>query len=227
MNTVQTTKTPFVIFLDIDGVLYKDLNDGSILKKARELFPKEEYWEDFYSNIAASHYFNKDAIKNLDSIINEIEKTYDVWIVISSSWRENHTLSELKNDIFGIHKFSNYIVDMTPNLKKEKFKKLCKEEDCNSRCRATEIQFWLNAHPEVTNFVVLDDDQREHLKQNFGEHFHSIDHSSLLNDKSTTEVLNQYKDYRLKSSTAYQTPKVEATSLDKDEDEEKSITIWV
>ena len=75
-------------------------------------------------------------------------------IVISSSWRQSSLESTLK-DITNPEApyvedkpdtLSNFTIDVTPRL------------DCNKYGRGDEIQWWLDRHPEVTNYVIIDDD---------------------------------------------------------------------
>ena len=67
-----------------------------------------------------------------------MKKTRPVWIVISSNWRENRTVEELQKTFFGIHKFSKYIVDKTPeNISRE---------DIGSYCPSTSHSEKYNSH---------------------------------------------------------------------------------
>ena len=81
-------------------------------------------------------------------LLKQIIDATQAKIVLSTSWREhwekstencNDTGKEI-NRIF--NKFDLNIFDKTPSV---------------SRCREDEIEAWLNKHPEVENFVVLDD----------------------------------------------------------------------
>lgn len=186
--------TPFAIFLDIDGVIYNSPNQNAVFKKVAELFPNEKecYSNKIYS-IAASYFFDKVALQNLDHLINEIEKSMQVWIVISSSWRENRTVEELKTTIFGIHNFSKYIVDKTPEeIPENEISSYCSKEShlkkYSSQCRASEIQYWLKQHPEVINFVVLDD-RDNHLSENFREKFVQTEYKTLLTEEISKKIL--------------------------------------
>ncbi len=81
-------------------------------------------------------------------LLRKIVDATSAGIVLSTSWREHWSknLAEcdstgvLINDIF--NKFGMQILDKTPEL--------------HAR-RETEIQCWLDKHPEVKSFVVLDD----------------------------------------------------------------------
>ena len=82
------------------------------------------------------------ACSNLQYIL---EQDRDVKIVISSSWRTMHTMVELQNILNSYGVEAARIIGKTP-------KKL-------SSSRASEINMWLNDNPNVTKFVVLDDDE--------------------------------------------------------------------
>ena len=78
--------------------------------------------------------------------VNFLQKLCDgtgVKIVISSSWKRSRSLSDLKM-LFHIHGLDQYVIDTTPNL--------------DSDGRGAEIETYLNAHPEIKQFVILDDE---------------------------------------------------------------------
>lgn len=92
--------------------------------------------------------FDTDAVKRLNTIV---EKT-GAKIVISSSWRIAHSLEYIFNMMkkFG---FVGEVIDRTPSVRGFKY------------ARGFQIQEWLDEHPEVTHFAILDDDSdMEHLK---------------------------------------------------------------
>lgn len=65
-------------------------------------------------------------------------------VVVSSTWRIFHSVLEL-NCILREHGFIGSIYGTTPVHK--------------DRARGNEIDEWLAAHPEVTSYVILDDEQ--------------------------------------------------------------------
>lgn len=80
--------------------------------------------------------------KKLDLIVKIIQAT-SAKIVVSSSWKRNKTLKELKEKLRGFNPlFVKSIIDVTPNI---------------SPYRGEEIQYYLNIH-EIDSYVILDDD---------------------------------------------------------------------
>jgi len=117
-----------VIFLDIDGVL-------NVIPKGRDRFGGT---------------FHKEFEDNLKMIID----CTGAKIVISSSWRFDG-LDHMKA-MWDYRKLPGEVIDCTPDcaqlVSAEKFKFLDEVE------RGHEIQEWLDQHPEVTGFVIIDDD---------------------------------------------------------------------
>lgn len=95
------------------------------------------------------------AIGRVARIIRDTEAR----VVISSSWRwDTQSMDRLLEQLkaFGIEPVDTTILDMRVNMS-----------------RADEIKLWLDQHPEVTDYVVLDDDimnipevGRHHIKTN-------------------------------------------------------------
>ena len=105
----------------------------------------------------------------LDSILvkrfKNIIKRTGASIVISSTWRKYpEFMSHLKTKLG--KKISEKIIDQTPILSLQ-----------GSRPRSDEIDAWLAEHPEVDNFIVIDDLSGEGLEK-YGERF--IHTSELL-----------------------------------------------
>ena len=118
-----------VIFLDFDGVL--------------NLIPQGH---DDYGGI-----FHPEFVDNLGRIIEET----DAKLVISSSWR--HMGLERLRMMWEHRGYPGEIIDVTPDLRwrtKEDAMELNEVE----YVRGDEIDSWLKLHPEVTNYVILDDD---------------------------------------------------------------------
>jgi hypothetical protein len=93
--------------------------------------------------------FHKHFVDNLKWIIEETNAK----IVISSSWRFSGLQSMI--DMWKERKYPGEIIDITPwnlpnvNPKLGFYQRLE---------RGHEIEDWLNRHPNVTNYVILDDD---------------------------------------------------------------------
>ena len=120
-----------IIFLDIDGVLRTNKSDQYWSEVTRKPIPKSIF----------DRYFDKQSI----SILNEIIHYTNVKVVITSTWRTQHTLDELRQ-IFKIRGFHGEIVDKTNILDN----------------RGEEIQEWLDTH-DVNKYVVIDDSIKDIL----------------------------------------------------------------
>lgn len=123
-----------VIFLDIDGVLNS-----------------EQFWEEQTQSFRYTAALNEgktddeiSVVANFDpqavALLNQLVKQTDAEIVVSSTWRSDYNIqfklryAGIKKPMYGITPFSK------------------------DRHRGTEIKKWLDDHPEVTNYVILDDD---------------------------------------------------------------------
>ncbi len=118
-----------VIFLDIDGVLVT----RNSIKYQYLNFPDD-----------TSIQFGKKAIKNLNKLIRLTKAK----IVISSTWRLFHSLEKLQN-IFEEQNIKGKIISTTS------VEKATIEEDIP---RGQKITDWLEQHPEVKQYVIIDDD---------------------------------------------------------------------
>lgn len=118
-----------VIFLDIDGVLN---NEEFTLLLHKRLLGREQYLQVF-RDIGEMPFDYRSCVL-LQKLIHETGAE----VVLSSIWR----LSD--KHVEGIKKYAGIeIKDKTPRL---------------SCSRGIEIDTYLNVHPEVTNYVILDDD---------------------------------------------------------------------
>ena len=129
-----------VIFLDIDGVICVV---GCNMDEARKLV-RCDATRKLYETL------NKDCIAALNEIVNRSGAK----VVISSSWRRFDSLRTLKRK-FKEAGFIGMIIDVTPVT-----------TSCNggTYCyRGNEIQMWLNEHPEVEKFVIIDDETSDML----------------------------------------------------------------
>ena len=149
----QTKKEVKVIFLDVDGVLNCKTTEDRLWREK-----------------------GKDGIKGIDDekveILARIIKETGAVIVVSSTWR----LNKVKNVFDEFYLFyedlseeeyaENYRKKRTPyRYLKEKLKK-CKlkiyddtPDSGKMYGRGQEISEWLELHPEVKQFVILDDEE--------------------------------------------------------------------
>jgi hypothetical protein len=200
---------PAFIFLDIDGVLIDRMsNDTSekIRTSIKEIFSKKtnssENFTELEWRIAAAHHFNQSPLENLNSLIIKIQKTRPVHIILSSQWRNDGTLEEIRNQMFVQHPFSSIIIGKTPPRDRERwapeikygysFEVIAKEKyNLELRSRANQITFWLRDHElENADFVILDD-YDDDLSQRFPDRFVYI--SSFLTGKEVDEALKILK----------------------------------
>lgn len=89
-------------------------------------------------------------------LLNQIIKETEAKIVVSSSWRIQNSTEQLQ-DMLDRCGFNGEVIGCTP----------AKLSNC---FRGNEIQWWLNKHPEVEKFVILDDESdmlhlKDHLVQ--------------------------------------------------------------
>lgn len=122
-----------VIFLDFDGVLN---SQGSFLYESDRRRKRHE--------IGLKGPVNQTLCNVCTANFQMILDTYrDVKIVISSSWREMFDLEWLKEKLASYHIDSSRVIGKTPS-------------DWGGN-RGAEIRIWLNEHPEVIHYVVIDD----------------------------------------------------------------------
>ena len=135
-----------VIFLDVDGVLngYNIFTD--IMFKTVQVNSK------LYKFIR-THYDLFDAKLHKIFLLSIIVKFTKADIVMSSTWRGTykHYLKTGELDkrmatlVNGMKKCKIFIIDTTPRI--------------SSGRRGEEIQMYLNNHPEIDKFVILDDEK--------------------------------------------------------------------
>jgi hypothetical protein len=140
-----------VLFLDFDGVFNSEQS-----KIFWENLKDQSTWEKDIGNFQGGmlEMFAKEycpiALSNMEHLLR---RNPEVQIVVSSSWRTSRTVPELK-EVFKSPLISAAIFDKTESF---------------SNVRGEEIQKWLNEHPEVTNYVIVDDDRNmlESQQENF------------------------------------------------------------
>jgi hypothetical protein len=116
--------------------------------------------------------FHTNFINNLHRIIDET----DAKIVISSTWRFSGL--QVMKDMWKFRDYPGEVIGITPDLWTRSI-----DEDTKEKVeRGHEIDLWLNQHPEVENYVILDDDNDFLLKQrnNFVRTSDNINHSDCV-----------------------------------------------
>jgi len=89
------------------------------------------------------------ALSNVEELVRRVP---DLKIVVSSTWRLGETVESLKKILFPAKLVADAVISVTPRL-------------AWGIERGLEIQDWLDRHPEVTRFVIVDDDDdMAHLK---------------------------------------------------------------
>lgn len=132
-----------VIFLDFDGVL-NSMQSATFWHNKRD----QAKWEnELYSAWTGTlrEYLAQEfcpiALSNVEELVRRIP---DVKIVVSSTWRMAETVETLKKILAPAKLVSDAVIDTTPIFREGP--------------RGDEIQDWLNRHPEVTHYVIIDDD---------------------------------------------------------------------
>ncbi len=130
-----------IIFLDFDGVL-NSLQSFKYWDKKRNQQDWEKDLRD--AQVSLLEYMADEfcpiCVNNVEELII---RTPGVKIVVSSSWRVGRTIEDLKQILKFSPTIGDAIIDVTESLHSK---------------RGNEIQKWLDEHPEVTDYVILDDD---------------------------------------------------------------------
>jgi hypothetical protein len=92
--------------------------------------------------------FHQNFVNNLETVINETGAK----IIISSSWR--HGGLQRMKDMWSFRNLPSEVIGITPDLWEE-----IEGEDFHEKLlRGHEIQMVLDANPEITSYVIFDDD---------------------------------------------------------------------
>ena len=146
-----------ILFLDHDGVICLSNNWGSRSKKwskYRSANPDSSKEKKDAPVSVRFDDFDKKAIK----ILNEIIEQTGCDIVVSSDWRLHATLEELGDYYIsqGIIKRPVAVTDIFKDLFPKEWSVLRFRADLELE-RSMEINHWLENHPEVTQWVAVDD----------------------------------------------------------------------
>lgn len=129
-----------VIFLDFDGVL----NSAASFKLETRI--RKEHFNTTFCPVNET--LCKVCTSNFQHILDEVP---DAKVVISSTWRQLFDLDWLKEKLASYGIDSSRVIDKTPVTW--------------GRERGREIEMWMKDHPEVTNYVILDDNYIGHPYQ--------------------------------------------------------------
>jgi len=143
--------------LDHDGVICLANNWGSRFKKRREHTEKFGALPD--NEMPVKYRFDNFDKKSIE-VLNAILEETGAEIVVSSDWQNFATLEELGEfyESQGIIKKPIGVTKEIGGIDFEKYDKMPWNRDLDlEQHRSLEILKWLEAHPEVTNWVAVDD----------------------------------------------------------------------
>ena len=140
-----------VIFLDNDGVVCLSTEWGGRSKKKSKYLKEFPGTESSMPAWVKMDNFNDKAVKVLNSILEQTGAD----IVVSSDWKLYCTLDELK-EMFTKYGVVKQPIDTTPNIPLKYDKQYYTEGEL-AEYRISEINMWLKEHPEVTQWVAVDD----------------------------------------------------------------------
>jgi hypothetical protein len=126
-----------VIFLDFDGVL----NSWAWLEECAKKYPNRVFGAITFDPLT---HIDEGAV----AVLEDVVKKSGAVVVISSTWRKIHHVDDIRS-FLKTKGFTGSVIDITPTLYSK---------------RGLEIQKWLDQNPQVTDFVIIDDDSdMEHL----------------------------------------------------------------
>lgn len=143
-----------IIFLDHDGVICLSTEWGGRFKKQNKNIRQATVKNEVPVDLRFDN-FNKKAIE----VLNEILKITDAEIVVSSDWKQWANLEEM-GEYYESQGIIKKPIAFTPNIND------CTNHDGSfpwvrewdlEQIRALEIKQYLLDHPEVTNWVAVDD----------------------------------------------------------------------
>ena len=140
-----------VIFLDNDGVMCLSTEWGGRGKKKSKYLKEFPGTEDTLPAWVKMDNFNDKAVKILNSILEQTGAE----IVVSSDWKLYCTLDELK-EMFTEYGVIKQPIDITPNIPLKYDKNYYTKGEL-AEYRVMEIKKWMKEHPEVTQWVAVDD----------------------------------------------------------------------
>jgi hypothetical protein len=144
-----------IIFLDNDGVICLANNWGGRHKKQKDWGGRKLSMTN--SEVPVQYRFD-DFDKGAIKILNEILEQTDAEIVVSSDWRYHASIKELGDyyESQGIIKRPIATTDVFKYIFPDQWNVLRFRADLELE-RSMEIQHWIDAHPEITHWVAIDD----------------------------------------------------------------------
>jgi hypothetical protein len=150
-----------VVFLDIDGVLQPTSSQKrfkhdlvALRESLTERFGAEYREFNEYDLGAVVHDWHAGAVERLRALCED----HDAKIVVSSDWRLQRSVVQLQA-LFRIHDLHHLVVDRTS------------DPQGAPHYRAGEVKQYLDTHPEIERFVIIDDGYRAEFDQLFPDHF--------------------------------------------------------
>lgn len=171
-----------VIFLDFDGVINSHQSATFWHNKRDQQKWENEMYADWPGTIKEyiACEFCPIALSNVEELIRRIP---DAKIVVSSTWRMGETVETLQAILKPSKLVADAVIGTTP---------VFRGRDGKSVLRGHEIKDWLDRHPEVTHYVIIDDD-RDMLPEQL-DHFVNTSelHGFLYGDMLSAErILGQ------------------------------------
>lgn len=163
-----------VMFLDFDGVINSHQSATFWHNKRDQSKWENEMYDSWHGTLKEyiAHEFCPIALSNVEELCRRVPH---LKIVVSSTWRLGETVESLKKILSPTPLVAEKIIDVTPHFR---------WSNGDDASRGHEIKDWLKRHPEVTHYVIVDDDNDmlEEQKENFvnTSDLHGFQYGDLL-----------------------------------------------
>lgn len=162
MNVSRTSpQKQRIIFLDIDGVLQPtssqkrfDHDLEALRERLAERYGAEYREVNPYDLGAVVHDWHAGAVARLRALCDD----HGAKIVVSSDWRQQRSVAQLQA-LFRLHDLHHLIADRTSDPHNA------------PHYRAGEVKEYLDTHPGIAPFVIVDDRYREEFERLFPDQF--------------------------------------------------------